>query len=654
DDSAPRFGAMVRIDKDGDRWDARIGAIVGKVKGEPADVRFRVAIESSRSLRLFAPGELVVLPACPQCKSRHALELIYGEFDGPAEEGFLEGGCCESDNNALWHCKSCGNEWGRYGDKYPSEGASPNCEIYDAGPDRVAFLVELPAAGEAPGEHVSVPVTIQASPDNGKVDPSGGVGQSDAAVVTAVSHEQVCPLCGEKIPALAFRCRSCGGTLVPGFWIRSWAGVLDSLVLCILVTFWFGFQRLFRPDAYPTLATFEIAEVAATIGYLVFFLGDGTVGMWLCGLRAVRADGGRVSLGRSFGRYLATSLSFAVLGIGFLLIAFRPDKRALHDLLAGTRVVRAPKTAWGPAARTWGTIILLVVGLPTSMGFRNIILHAVGTTVPWGQAARSDRQGQGIGSSSGSGYQPVASGEAMDAQQIFQAVARSVFVVVARDNRGKPFALGSAVAISADSLITNFHVVKRATTLSLAQNGQMHDCQVARFDELDDLCRLVAPGLNLEAVAVRPSESLAIGEKVFAVGAPLGLELTLSEGIVSSLRGIPSAPIVQTTAAISPGSSGGGLFDNHGRLVGITTFQAGAGQSLNFALPTERLDDLNGNLDVKVRPAHGRAAEAGAHLAGTGGDHRQRHRRGGHRSREANPMTRRVAKEDSGLDAIAP
>ena len=77
------------------------------------------------------------------------------------------------------------------------------------------------------------------------------------------------------------------------------------------------------------------------------------------------------------------------------------------------------------------------------------------------------------------------------------------------------------------------------------------------------------------------------GQKVFAIGAPQGLELTISEGIVSSLRETKLGTVIQTTAPISPGSSGGGLFNVSGQLIGITTFQSKTGQNLNFAVPAD-------------------------------------------------------------------
>jgi serine protease Do len=94
--------------------------------------------------------------------------------------------------------------------------------------------------------------------------------------------------------------------------------------------------------------------------------------------------------------------------------------------------------------------------------------------------------------------------------------------------------------------------------------------------------------------------TLAVGTKVYAIGAPQGLELSLSDGVVASLRPLGGSSLIQTTAAISAGSSGGGLFDSLGRLVGITTFQSRTGQNLNFAVPADWINLLpqrDGNTD---------------------------------------------------------
>jgi len=88
-------------------------------------------------------------------------------------------------------------------------------------------------------------------------------------------------------------------------------------------------------------------------------------------------------------------------------------------------------------------------------------------------------------------------------------------------------------------------------------------------------------------VRVRPFADVKIGEPVFTVGAPQGLELSLADGIVSSKRSIDEGRLIQTSAPISKGSSGGGLFDAEGNLVGITTFMLKDAQNLNFAIAAE-------------------------------------------------------------------
>jgi S1-C subfamily serine protease len=112
-------------------------------------------------------------------------------------------------------------------------------------------------------------------------------------------------------------------------------------------------------------------------------------------------------------------------------------------------------------------------------------------------------------------------------------------------------------------------------------------------DEQFDLCSLDVSGFDAPAVAIGSIEMVQTGERVFAIGAPLGLDLTISEGIVSSLRDMPQGRVIQTSAPVSPGSSGGGLFDAQARLVGIVTFQTRSGQNLNFAVPADWIAQMS-------------------------------------------------------------
>ena len=198
-----------------------------------------------------------------------------------------------------------------------------------------------------------------------------------------------------------------------------------------------------------------------------------------------------------------------------------------------------------------------------------------------------------------------ASAWGASAKDVFAKVARSVVVVLAMDEQGKTTGQGSGVVVGDYEVVTNCHVLGEAADVAVRQAAdwsgretyRMAASLLAQNDERD-LCLLFVDQLPeppaAQAVRLGAAKVLAVGEEVYAVGAPAGLELSLSRGVVSQLRGAfgkRSAPLVQTDAAISPGSSGGGLFNQSGELVGITTFKW-RGESLNFALPGEWIEEL--------------------------------------------------------------
>ncbi len=173
--------------------------------------------------------------------------------------------------------------------------------------------------------------------------------------------------------------------------------------------------------------------------------------------------------------------------------------------------------------------------------------------------------------------------------ELFKTLQRSVSVVAATaslaDARARDVKQGSAVAISEHLLLTNCHVVKGAQLIKIIQDHTVTDAKLAAADPAADRCVLRADGIALVPIAgIRPFNDLTVGEHVFAIGAPVGLERTLSEGLLSGLRHQPGRNLVQTSAAISPGSSGGGLFDERGNLIGITTLASIGYQNLNFAV----------------------------------------------------------------------
>ena len=133
-------------------------------------------------------------------------------------------------------------------------------------------------------------------------------------------------------------------------------------------------------------------------------------------------------------------------------------------------------------------------------------------------------------------------------------------------------------------IVTNAHVVPDAIKVIASQASTHHVATLEYYDRITDLAILRVSGVMLLAASIRGSEQIEIGATVFAIGSPLGLENSISEGIVSARRSLRDVTIVQTTAPISPGSSGGGLFDSEGLLVAITTFKLTNGENLNFAV----------------------------------------------------------------------
>ena len=182
--------------------------------------------------------------------------------------------------------------------------------------------------------------------------------------------------------------------------------------------------------------------------------------------------------------------------------------------------------------------------------------------------------------------------QAKSPTELFESVSSSIVVVHGRDNEGEIQNLGSGVVLSKDEIVTNCHVIEKSATLSVKHRGREYAATLKHSDYDHDVCSLNVTGFDAPAAVLGSTKPLKVGQKVFAIGAPQGLELTLSEGIISSLRDVTDGRYLQISAPISPGSSGGGLFDEDGRLIGLPTFYLGGGQQLNFAVPVEWIKAL--------------------------------------------------------------
>ncbi len=182
------------------------------------------------------------------------------------------------------------------------------------------------------------------------------------------------------------------------------------------------------------------------------------------------------------------------------------------------------------------------------------------------------------------------------------------------ENDPKPVAGGSGVIIDADEgiIVTNNHVVENGTKFSVDLNdGRLFDAVLVGTDKATDLAVLKIEGTDLSQVESVDSDTLRTGDLAFAVGYPLGLDQTLTMGVISGLgrSGLGDAveDYVQTDAAVNSGNSGGPLLDSRGRLIGInTSILSGGGDPLGlggggndgiaFAVPTRIMDFVVGQL----------------------------------------------------------
>jgi putative serine protease PepD len=208
---------------------------------------------------------------------------------------------------------------------------------------------------------------------------------------------------------------------------------------------------------------------------------------------------------------------------------------------------------------------------------------------------------------------------ASDVQSVFVSVVRKVAPSVVQIEN--PSGLGSGVVFDTNgNIVTNAHVVDGGGQLTVTlPNGKRYPAKLVGTFAEDDLAivRIEAPGL--EPLTLAPSSKLAVGDIVLAVGNPLGLRSSVTEGVVSALGRTVSEPdgvaipqAIQTSAAINPGNSGGALVDLSGRLVGIPTLTAsdpqigGEAAGIGFAIPSDTVRDIATQIveDGKVVASH--------------------------------------------------
>ncbi|MBA7587221.1 hypothetical protein ES708_29240 [subsurface metagenome] len=181
---------------------------------------------------------------------------------------------------------------------------------------------------------------------------------------------------------------------------------------------------------------------------------------------------------------------------------------------------------------------------------------------------------------------------------LIKRIEPSTVIIFTYDNNGIFLRLGSGFFINQNGdVITNYHILQGASYAEVkTSDGKTYPITyiVAEDEQSDIICLSVdIPSQYVYPLSLNTSLP-EVGERIIVYGSPLGLEKTVSDGIVSAIREGPAyGKIIQITAPVSPGSSGSPVLNMKGEVIGVATFQFIEGQNLNFAIPSERIANLN-------------------------------------------------------------
>ena len=180
-------------------------------------------------------------------------------------------------------------------------------------------------------------------------------------------------------------------------------------------------------------------------------------------------------------------------------------------------------------------------------------------------------------------------------QQIAKKALASTVLLLMEDANGQPLTLGSGFFVRNSQVATNLHVVKGASRGYAKMVGQKTKYDIEGITAVDaerDLVILKISVPGAQGIPLGDSDTVQVGAPIYVVGNPRGLEGTFSQGIISSIRKVGIDKILQLTAAISPGSSGGPVLNDKGQVIGVSVATFRSGQNLNFAIPSNYLEKL--------------------------------------------------------------
>ncbi len=184
---------------------------------------------------------------------------------------------------------------------------------------------------------------------------------------------------------------------------------------------------------------------------------------------------------------------------------------------------------------------------------------------------------------------------AQDTKEVAGKILSSTVSMITKDKDFQTLALGSGFITDNEEVVTNLHVVEGAKHVFVIKNKSVEEIGSSGYISLDkenDIILLKVPGLIGEKLEISQTTFPQIGEQIFVAGNPKGLSGTFSDGLVSGIRELENRKLIQISAPISPGSSGGPVVDKSSSLIGVSVGGISDGQNLNFAIPAMYVKEL--------------------------------------------------------------
>ena len=186
--------------------------------------------------------------------------------------------------------------------------------------------------------------------------------------------------------------------------------------------------------------------------------------------------------------------------------------------------------------------------------------------------------------------------QATHGNEIISSTLKRTVMIIALDDNYQPLGIGSGFLVGENGeIVTNYHVVEGASSAIVKfvnKEEKFEVSSILQISEEYDLA-IIQIKSSLSPLPLADDELTSIGDKIYAIGNPEGLEGTVSEGIISGFRKVDDKfRLMQITAPVSPGSSGGPVINQKGQVIGIASASIMLGQNLNFAVPSQKLTEI--------------------------------------------------------------